>query len=180
MPNTAYKLKKDALYKPLLRKFRTFFRKLIDSLGLSKGCHHWSAERLRKQVWTFMHFLELPSCFMDMKTLSCMTIILFPTVVKKRKNSKQFIPEVEQYFQETRLWCYEVFQENNVKKRRAFFTEPLIRYLWKMFIVFKPDVVIHHLRRTRSYPYDGEARYKTLISDIKDTERLCNVKILPE
>ena len=115
-----------------------------------------------------------------MKTLSCMTIILFPTVVKKKKNSKQFIPEVEQYFRETRLWCYEIFQENNVKKRRAFFTEPIIRYLWKMFITFKPDVVIHHLRRTRSYPYDGEARYKTLMSDVKDTEKLCNVKILPD
>lgn len=44
------RIKKDALYKPLLRKFRTFFRKLFDELGLSKGCHYWPAERIRKKV----------------------------------------------------------------------------------------------------------------------------------
>ena len=42
------KLKKDALYKPLIRKFRTFFRKLMDSLGLTQGCHHWSKDRYRR------------------------------------------------------------------------------------------------------------------------------------
>ena len=63
--STSIKLKKDALYKPLLRSFRAFFRKLIDIIGLSKGCHHWSNERLRKQVLIFMSFLELPACFMD-------------------------------------------------------------------------------------------------------------------
>ena len=88
------KLKKDALYKPLLRKFRTFFRKLFDCLGLSKGCHHWSAARLRKQIWTFMHFLEIPTCFMDVKSLCSMTVLLFPTVVKKKQNDKQYLSEL--------------------------------------------------------------------------------------
>jgi len=83
-----YKLKKDALYKPLLRKFRTFYRKLVDRLGLSRACHHWSAERLRQQVWTFMHFLEVPTHLMDSKSLCCMAVILFPIIVKKKRQAK--------------------------------------------------------------------------------------------
>ena len=59
------RIKKDALYKPLLRKFRTFFRKLLDERGLSKGCHYWTADRMRKQIMAYMKLLELPSAFMD-------------------------------------------------------------------------------------------------------------------
>ena len=172
-PDMHVKLKKDALYKPLLRKFRTFYRKLIDSLGLSKGCHHWSAARLRKQVWTFMHFLEIPSCFMDVRSLCSMAVILFPTVVKKKQNDKQYLAELKQYLPEIKLSCYEIFQENNVKKRKAFFQDPMIQYLWKLFITLKPEVIIHHFRRTRSHLSDGEARYATLLVDMKETEKLC-------
>ena len=107
---------------------------------------------MRKSVWSFMHLLEMPTCFMDMKSLCSMIVILFPTIAKKKKNSKQFLVELDQYLPEIRLPCYEVFQENNVKKRQAFFSEPLIQYLWKLFIFFKPQVIIHHLRRTRSFP----------------------------
>ena len=76
--------------------------------------------------------------------------------------------------------CYEVFKENNIKKRKAFFSEPLIKYLWNLFIVYKPEITINHLRRTRSHPYEGEARYKKLVSDILDFELRFNMKILPE
>ena len=70
-------------------------------------------------------------------------------------------------------------KENCVKKRRAFFSEPLVTYLWKLFIVYKPEVIIHQLRRTRSYPYEGEMRYKTMMTDIECMEYRYNIKILP-
>ena len=75
-------MKKDALYKPLLRKFRAFFRKIMDSVGLSKGCFHWPIERLKKQVKTLMTFLELPNYLIDEKTFCQMAIILFPAIRK--------------------------------------------------------------------------------------------------
>ena len=174
------KIKKDALYKPLLRKFRTFVRKLFDGTGLAKGCHSWNADKMKTQVWSFMHVMELPACFKDMKTLCMMTILLFPNCIKKKKTSKLYLSELEHFFPEVKHCCYEIFLENNVKKRRAFFKEPLIRYLWKMFTELKPDVIIHHLRRTRSNPYDGEARYKAILEDIIISELHCNFKILPE
>ena len=172
------KLKKDALYKPLLRSFRAFFRKLIDIIGLSKGCHHWSNERLRKQVWIFMSFLELPACFMDQRSFTAIVVILFPTIIKKDKNSKQYLPELS-CFSEIRHACYDVFQENNVKKRRTFFSDPLMKYLWKLFIVLKPQAIVHHLRRIRSYPLEGEQRFITIFVDMQELEKICDVKILP-
>ena len=150
------RIKKDALYKPLLRKFRNFYRKLLDAQGLSKGCHYWTADRMKKQIWKFMHQLELPRVFMDTRSLSMIMLIIFPTIAKKRRHTRQFCEELEIYFEDIRLSCFEIFKENNVKKRRAFFSEPLIKYLWRLFVHYKPDAIIHHLRRTRSYPFEGE------------------------
>lgn len=54
------RIKKDALYKPLLRKFRAFLRKVFDGLGLSKGCHYWAADRMLKQITTFAQKIKIP------------------------------------------------------------------------------------------------------------------------
>ena len=67
-----------------------------------------------------------------------------------------------------------------MKKRKAFFSEPMINYLWKLFILCKPEVIIYHLRRTRSYPLDGEERYKALLQDMIDQENLFNIQVLPD
>jgi len=55
-----------------------------------------------------------------------MAIILFPIVIKKKRNAKLYLPELESYYSEIGLAGYEVFQENNVRKRHAFFNNPLI------------------------------------------------------
>lgn len=39
---------------------------------------------------------------------------------------------------------------------------------------------MNHLRRTRSHPYEGEARYKKLVADIYEFEQRFNIKILPD
>ena len=126
-----------------------------------------------------MNILELPTVFMDIRSFCMVMLILFPTIAKKQRGSRQYVNELELYFAEIRLSCYEVFRENNVKKRTAFFSEPLVTYLWKLFIVYKPEVIIHQLRRTRSYPYEGEMRYETLMADIECMEYRYNIKILP-
>jgi hypothetical protein len=69
------RIKKDALYKPLLRKFRSFLRKVFDGLGLSKGCHYWAPdtpnrssvnqplfvhERMKRQVLSFANKIHIP------------------------------------------------------------------------------------------------------------------------
>ena len=86
-----------------------------------------------------MHDLELPSVLMDQRSLNMMTTLLFYTSQKKKKGVYE---KIEDSMKDVRLTCHEVFQENNVKKRTAFFSEPLIKYLWTLFIVYKPEIII--------------------------------------
>lgn len=48
------RVKKDAFYKPLFRRFRATLRQLMDQYGLSKNHQHMRFESVRDQVWLFM------------------------------------------------------------------------------------------------------------------------------
>ena len=100
-------------------------------------------------------------------------LLLFPIIVKK----KEF--ELEQYFSEIRAASYDVFQRNCVRTRKAFFGEPLMKYLWKIFIDFKPSVIINHLEKTRNNANEGELQHKVLIESMIEMEETCKIKILP-
>ena len=170
---------KDRLYKPLLRMFRSFLRSLIDSVNLSDGCYSWTVEQMQCQVWQFMHLLELPSCFKDIKSLCSMMMLLFPTILKHKKNSNLGFEGMEDLVQALKFHCLEVFQENTIQKRRAFFSDPLIGYLWSIFIDFMPLSVNDYFEDVRNHPVDGEARYHALLTDLKANEQLIGIKILP-
>lgn len=58
------RIKKDALYKPLLRRFRNYLRKELDAYGLLKGCHYWNSDRMRQKIWLFMNNFKFPPQFM--------------------------------------------------------------------------------------------------------------------
>jgi hypothetical protein len=53
------RIKKDALYKPLLRKFRAFLRKIFDGLGLGKGLHNSNGTTVN-QLKLFAQKIKLP------------------------------------------------------------------------------------------------------------------------
>lgn len=38
-------------------------------------------------------------------------------------------------------------------------------------ITYKPEIVINHLRRARSFPYKGECRFQSLFHDMIDMEQ---------
>jgi hypothetical protein len=43
----------------------------------------------------------------------------------------------------------------------------------------KPMVLVNHLRRIRSYPFEGEARFLSFIMDLKTAETTFKVRLLP-
>ena len=66
---------------------------------------------------------------------------------------------------------YEIFKNNNVQMREIFFSNPLIKWLWGfVFIKMKPMLIVNHLRRIRSYPFEGEARFMSFMLDLKAVE----------
>lgn len=53
-------------------------------------------------------------------------------------------------------------------------------WLWrKIFFVLWPSLVLNYLRRVRSYPQEGEERFRTLVKDMRQCEIENNVKLLP-
>ena len=51
------------------------------------------------------------------------------------------------------------------------FSNPLIKWLWGfVFIKMKPMLLVNHLRRIRSYPFEGEARFMSFMIDLKAVE----------
>lgn len=88
---------------------------------------------MRAAVWDYMIKLELPPKFMTDKCLAMMILMLFPTIRKKQSGRRLFCEELEIFMAEIKVPCYEVFKENNIKKRSLFFREPLIKWLWNKF-----------------------------------------------
>lgn len=43
----------------------------------------------------------------------------------------------------------------------------------------KPNLILNHLRRIRSYPFEGELRFRAIMIDIKCLETKLNIRILP-
>ena len=109
------RIKKDALYKPILRKFRGFLREQLNIMGLGKNYgSSWSPVLTRKKIWRLMFELKLPEAFMNLKCLNMMILFIFPSVAK-RKN--EFCRDLQLYFNEIRTISYDVFKENNIRKR---------------------------------------------------------------
>jgi hypothetical protein len=173
------RIKKDALYKPLLRKFRAFLRKVFDGLGLSKGCHYWARDKMIQQVMTFATKINLPMNLRTSRNYAILTVILFPSTMKKRQEEQNSYSEISCYFSQIKDVSYEIFKENNIQKRLKFFSTPLIQSLWTFMIRMKPELVFNHLRRARSFPYKGECRFQSLFRDMQDLEQQMDFHIIP-
>ena len=134
---------------------------------------------MNAQVWKFMSTILLPASFMTKRCHMMLTLMLFPTVANKTHGKIRFIPQLEMLMQQIRITCFDIFKENNVAKRCTFFAEPLIQYLWNIFIEKRPDISINHLRRVRSHPLDGEYRYQMIVKDMLEMEKRLEIQIIP-
>jgi hypothetical protein len=143
-------------------------RHLLDEWMSTKRMHKVKFEMVQSQVWTFMQRLNLPNDLMNTQSLYAMILLLFPSVNEQLfiRNSgySQIVPHLDQ------IWVpfFEIFKENNIRKRSQFFSNPLIKNLWRLvFVDLWPDLVKQHLRRLRSFSVDGEDRFRFLFMDMQ-------------
>lgn len=57
---TSGRVKRDALWKPLLRKFRQWVRSLMSKHNLDVGCHYWQFNRMVQKTKELMKIIEVP------------------------------------------------------------------------------------------------------------------------
>ena len=114
--------------------------------------------------------LDAPKDLCTPESAIKMVAIVFPCSIRKyaRKHEREIAVVLK------------IFKENSIKLRDAFFSDPLIKYLWsEVFIKRAPEICITHLRRIRSVPHHGEARFNKLLQDMKRQEVTLEIKLLP-
>ena len=99
-----------------------------------------------------------------------MLIILFPCITKKPA-----------YASRKKHPLLLIFKENNYFLRMKFFSDPLIKFLWKdLFINKREDILINHLRRIRSHEDIGEMKYDRFVKDLAMNEVKHQMTLLPD
>ena len=93
----------------------------MDDYGLRKGFMYWPTQRMREHVVDFMVKVKLPSHLMTEKYFVMMALLLFPTILNKTESDSRHLPELNNYLASIRSSCFDIFKENNICKRQAFF-----------------------------------------------------------
>ena len=106
---------------------------------------------------------------MDKESIEKMLVILFPCITKRPayKNMKKspFLL---------------IFKENNYNLRTKFFSDPLIKFIWRdVFIKKHEDILVTHLRRIRSHDVVGETKYERFVKDLQINENRHKITLLP-
>ena len=128
-----------------------------------------------------MHELEMPDEFLNLICLHSMMLLLCPRISNSSDLKNSDFVEILPHLKEINLSFNTIYKENNIKKRLKFFNTPLIKWLWELvFIRKKSEVLIMHLRRVRSYPFEGEERFRTLVLDMRYCEKQCGIVLLPD
>ena len=97
-----------SLFKPLLRRFRSFFRTKFDQGRKISLYQHWKPEGFVLHTKKFMKSLKVPDALMDEASMLKILTIIFPCTIKKVKPN--------QYVRERTL-LIQIFRENcNVKR----------------------------------------------------------------
>ena len=110
-----------------------------------------------------MEKLEVPQELREYDHILKMLTIVFPCTSKTIR--------VDDY-KNDRAIMVAVFRENTSKKRRAFFSEPLVKYLWqKIFMPAHPNLVKNHLRRIKSEAADGNVAVARFLESVQKLEQ---------
>ena len=133
----AKRIKKDALWKPLLRSFRAFFRRLLSpQLEISKVFDVRGDIKPEVRDWCkkFLTRVGAPQEVIESKHYQyALVIIQAPSSASNLKMFFEGAPDVLKFVDDLKPLFCTVFRENSMKLRRRFFTDPLLKHMWARF-----------------------------------------------
>lgn len=136
--------RKDLLWKPLMRMFRRYLKKDALSLEIYEGIRD---KNFNMQGLLFCNALDVPS-ELSAKERNQMAVLL---MVSSHRIvwQKKLIPIVSEmmapYKKEIWLLFFRMFNETSHKKRKLFFSEPIIKVLWEKFRMIKANDIRQYL-----------------------------------
>lgn len=122
-------VKKDALWKPLFRKFRRFIKEYISQQVNLLDMEELSYEERAK---VYCHILKVPSSLKSIpKTKHALVLIIESHRVTKRRKLIKFYEEIMgNDLNELKQKFLDFFFENSRQRRIEYFMDPLVRHLW--------------------------------------------------
>ena len=121
-------IKKDALWKPIIRSFRRYIRSKVLAV-IPKTTEN---QIMEKRAQAYKMSLDIPDELQKLEYagLAILLIVDSPRITCKRK----IIPECKErlgaYLRQIQPNFFDVFQENTKRTRLAFFSDKLIQFLW--------------------------------------------------
>ena len=132
MGNNLQAIKVDALWKPIIRKFRQHIKNLVtDRLNL-RDMKEMGEEEMGSQ---FGKILGVPEELMNRRTHYALFMTVHSSrVTKDRCLQPEFLQKLGCLADSLQQNYFKIYFENSSKKRLLFFCEPLIQHLWTIFI----------------------------------------------
>ena len=132
------RVKKDALWKPLLRGFRIYLRRslqiFLDINQIYDGSGDLS-QKAQEACKKFIKSVGAPEHIQnDKMTYSGLTIVLVPSSASNLTKFFMCIPELQSQIPRLKPLFSKIFRENSIKLRMDFFSNDLVRYLWSQYI----------------------------------------------
>ena len=178
------RVKKDALWKPLLRNYRSFLRGELS--GFTQVKTLWNSDgsvsaEARHATISFMQKLNMPQemiqnelyvqgLVVTMAHASSRNLMRF---FSKIDGGKEVSMRMESVIS---LFC-QIFRENSVKQRFRFFNDGFIQRLWSLFLQEKRDFVSGYLNKLKTT--DLEA-YNILRTDAFFLSKKIKYAVLPD
>ena len=144
------RVKKDVLWKPLLRGFRSYYRtKLNHSLNLQQVIDTFVTdltEQLEVQSRRFLIELDAPQSIIENPLNQHALIVLaMPVAAKNMNRALVNLPRVRANLARLLINFSCVFRENSKRIRAQFFSDELIQLMWRKYIDAEGDYIANYL-----------------------------------
>lgn len=107
------RVKKDVLYKPLLRIFRNAIKEFVGDMG--EGA--WNLNQMKDNVWLVMENIDMPKDLMTEKSLHSLMYLIFSKVHNSKGFCEGEFRELAKYQDEITLTFNSIFKQNTVAER---------------------------------------------------------------
>ena len=128
---TMKKLKKDALWKPLLRSFRAFLRHVVKIKFDSAKRMFWPDGKLKahaKNRWlALLKQINAPEDYKENERCQqALAILLAPVSGGRLESFFESVPPLVEHIKKTKAIYSTIFRENSIKLRKEFFSDKFI------------------------------------------------------
>ena len=154
----------DALWNPLIRKFRQFIKisvmhklryEVDDSKSIAELGH------------IFGQTLNVPAHILqqEREQMALYVLVESAKVTRERKLVKEVYDYLGPYAPTIRQNYFNIYFENSSKKRLVFFCEPLVQYLWTIFRDRCANIFREYIAEVNTQIH-GKEKVRKLVKDV--------------